>query len=94
MLHYEQEIQPIPIAMKPSVYLLNTVTAYLNARYLKPVTTPQVVRVTATVAKSEGRKFFLKASLVNCTGEVLATADSLFIELREDREVATDTVIR
>ena len=36
-----------------------TVTAYLNTRYLKPVMTPQVVLITAKIAKFEGRKLFL-----------------------------------
>lgn len=57
-------------------------TAYLNTRYLRPVTIPQTYLVTARWKKTEGRKTFLEAFIENEAGQRVAEADSLFVEAR------------
>ncbi|GGM87213.1 PaaI family thioesterase [Dactylosporangium sucinum] len=60
-----------------------TRTAYLHVNYLKitPIGTP--LRVRGRVTKTERRKIFLEGDL--CLGEdVLATAEGLWVVLRED----------
>ncbi|GAB1315213.1 HotDog domain-containing protein [Madurella fahalii] len=63
-------------------------TGYLNTKFLKPVRTgteekPTVVLVTAGMVKRDGRKFWTKARVEGEDGDVMATADALFIELKE-----------
>lgn len=55
------------------------VTAYLNVTYVKPVTTPQTVLVSARFKEVVGRKHFLEATVKDGDGEVLSKAEALFI---------------
>ncbi|KAI0508972.1 HotDog domain-containing protein [Xylaria bambusicola] len=57
-------------------------TAYLNARFLKPVSTPAVILARAWIAKVKGRKFFLEATVEDEQGVILARAESLFVQLK------------
>lgn len=69
----------------------DTVTAYMNVKYMRPVATPQTVLV---VARSKGtlggkggrRKYLLEAEIRDGKGRVLATADSLWIRLSREEE--------
>lgn len=58
-----------------------TVTANLNINYLKAVPTPGIYLATATLLDIKGRKYYIEASMKNGDGIVLATADSLWIEV-------------
>ncbi|KUJ13660.1 thioesterase superfamily protein, partial [Mollisia scopiformis] len=63
---------------------VNTVTAYMNVKYLRPIATPQTVLV---IAKSRGtldakrKKFLMDAEIRDGEGTVLAKADSLWIRM-------------
>jgi acyl-coenzyme A thioesterase PaaI-like protein len=59
----------------------DTVTAYLNVTYLKPVETPGTVLVSARIKEVTGRKHFLEATVKAGSGEVLSKAEALWIGL-------------
>jgi acyl-coenzyme A thioesterase PaaI-like protein len=63
-----------------------TVTAFLNVTYLKAVTTPQVVLVTAKFQEVKGRKYFIESAVLNGEKAVLAKANALFVKLNEPKE--------
>lgn len=56
-------------------------TAYLNVRYLKPVASNEVYKLTVEVdaGRSEGRKIFLVSELQGEEGAVHARAESLYV---------------
>lgn len=55
-------------------------TANLHINYVKPVPTPGVYLVTATLREVKGRKCYFVASIKDGDGIVLSTAESLWIE--------------
>lgn len=57
------------------------VTANLNINYLKAVPTPGIYLATATIREVKGRKCYFEASIRNGEGTILATAESLWIEV-------------
>lgn len=57
------------------------VTANLNLNYLKAVPTPGNYLATATLREVKGRKRYFDASLKDGEGTVLATAESLWIDV-------------
>ena len=57
-------------------------TARLNVQYRRPVPVDTVVRLEAKLVEAKGRKIFAEGKIVGPDGEVLSTADGLFIELR------------
>jgi acyl-coenzyme A thioesterase PaaI-like protein len=59
----------------------DTMTAYLNVTYLKPVETPGTVLVSARFKEVMGRKHFLEATIKAGSGEVLSKAEALWIGL-------------
>ena len=65
--------------------IADMVTAYLNVTYLKPVSTPQIVLVTARLREIKGTKHYIDGDLKNADGTVLAKAESLFLGLRKGR---------
>ena len=65
--------------------LIDMVTAYLNVTYLKPVSTPQIVLVTASLKEIKGTKHYIQGNIKNADGTVLATAESLFLGLRKGK---------
>lgn len=56
------------------------VTANLNVNYLKAVPTPGIYLATATLREIKGRKCYFDASMKDGEGNVLATAESLWID--------------
>lgn len=65
----------------------NTVTAYLNVKYLRPVKTPQTVLVVARSKETpdgRSRKYGMEAEIRDGEGMVLAKADSLWIRLEKE----------
>ena len=58
-----------------------TVTANLNINYLRVIPTPGVYLATATLREIKGRKSYFGASIKNGEGIVLATAESLWVEV-------------
>ncbi|KAI1272294.1 HotDog domain-containing protein [Xylaria sp. FL0933] len=57
-------------------------TAYLNTRFIRPVSTPATVLARARLTKVEGRKVFLQGTLEDEKGIILAQADALFVMLK------------
>lgn len=54
-------------------------TVYCNVRYRRVVSVPGAVRARAWKDRVEGRKHFIRAELVDGQGEVLASAETLFV---------------
>ncbi|KAI1850315.1 hypothetical protein JX265_002213 [Neoarthrinium moseri] len=61
---------------------ISYMTAYLNTTYRQPVRTPATILVSATITKSEGRKLYIKGTIQDEAGTVLAEADVLFVALK------------
>ncbi|CAN8102789.1 unnamed protein product [Discula destructiva] len=59
------------------------VTAYLNTRFLRPVAVPATYLITVRLAKIEGRKTFVEGFIETETGQKVAEADALFVEMRQ-----------
>jgi acyl-coenzyme A thioesterase PaaI-like protein len=57
----------------------DTVTAYLNVSYMKPVETLGTVLVSAKLKEVVRTKHFLKATIKDKGGVVLSRAEALFI---------------
>ena len=62
-----------------------TVTAYLNVTYVKPVATPQIILVTASLREIKGTKHYIDGEVKDADGTVLAKAESLFVGLKKGR---------
>ncbi|KAJ5166803.1 uncharacterized protein N7482_005584 [Penicillium canariense] len=59
------------------------VTAYLNTNFLRPILTPGAILVQARMKEmKENRKWRIEAQICDSEGQVLATAEALFIKLR------------
>ncbi|OLY85781.1 Acyl-coenzyme A thioesterase THEM4 [Smittium mucronatum] len=72
-------------------------TAYLNIQYKKPVIVDQILIMRADLEEIVGRKATVKASIENVNGDVLSTAESLFVSpsdktLLKDNTEAFSTV--
>ncbi|KAL6241707.1 hypothetical protein RBB50_011489 [Rhinocladiella similis] len=64
----------------------NNVTADLRIKYVKPVPTDAVVLVTAKIVDiQKGKKYFVKADMVDERNVVLSTAEALFIHIPMER---------
>ncbi|KAI1353746.1 HotDog domain-containing protein [Xylaria sp. FL0043] len=57
------------------------VTASLNVKFLRPLLTPAVVLIKATLEQKEGGKMSLRAVIVDQYGEEHTTCTALFIDL-------------
>ncbi|KFY45181.1 hypothetical protein V494_01106 [Pseudogymnoascus sp. VKM F-4513 (FW-928)] len=58
------------------------VTAELTVKYLKPVTTPQTVRVKVWVSRTEGRKFWIQGTIEDKSSTVLSRGEAVFVRAR------------
>lgn len=59
-------------------------TGYLNTQFLKPVEVPGEYLCRGWIERVEGRKFFLRGTVEDGQGTVLAKVDSLYIAVRKD----------
>lgn len=59
------------------------VTAYLNTKFLRPVPAPSTVFSRTWLTKAEGRKYFVEVVIEDENGVALASADALFVAVRE-----------
>ena len=57
------------------------VTANLNINYVKAVPTPGIYLATATLREWKGRKCYFDASIKDGKGSILATAESMWIDI-------------
>jgi len=60
------------------------VTAYLNTQYHKQMEVGKGYITIAEVDKIQGRKIFIKAKIIDLTGELYVTMDSLYIAIESD----------
>ena len=63
------------------------VTANLHIRYLKTIPTPGVYLVMARLAEVKGRKFYLQGEIRDREGVVLASAESLWVEVKAETKL-------
>jgi thioesterase superfamily protein 4 len=63
---------------------ITSMTAYLNMKYLAPVTTPGIVLGRARVVKAEGRKIYIRGAIEDSEGKELTVAECLFIKAKKD----------
>ena len=61
---------------------VTAMTRQMQIEYLKPVPSGSPIRIEGRVTRSEGRKHWTTARILNADGVVLAQADGLFIAIR------------
>ncbi len=59
------------------------VTCQLEVEYLRPVPSATPIRLEGRVVRSEGRKHWTEAKILNARGTTLAQGKGLFVEVRE-----------
>ncbi|SPO07380.1 uncharacterized protein DNG_10074 [Cephalotrichum gorgonifer] len=59
------------------------VTAYLNTKFIKPLMVPSTVFARSWATKTEGRKYFVEVVIEDENGVALASADALFVGVKE-----------
>jgi len=71
-------------AMSKSVRALGltAMTRQMEINYLRPVQSRAPIRVEGCLIRSEGRKHWSEARIIDARGHVLADAKGLFIEVR------------
>jgi len=61
---------------------LTAMTRHMEVDYLRPVPSVTGIRIEGRIVRSEGRKHWNEARILNAQGTVLAHAKGLFIEIR------------
>jgi len=61
---------------------LSAMTRHLETNYLRPVPSGEPIRLEGHLLRSEGRKHFVEARILNAAGKELANGKGLFIEVR------------
>lgn len=79
-LNKEREAEVARASGKP-VETMAELTAELTTKYLKPVSTPQTVRVKVWFSRVEGRKFWMQGTIEDKSGMALARGEALFIRV-------------
>jgi uncharacterized protein (TIGR00369 family) len=74
-------------AMSKSVRVrgLTAMTRQMEVEYLRPVPSTTEISIVGKLVRSEGRKHWTEAQILNEKSKVLATAKGLFIEVRASR---------
>lgn len=62
-----------------------TMTATMNVRFMKPILAPQVVIVTATLTKAEGRKLVLSCDIKDGKSIEFVRGEGLWVISRKER---------
>lgn len=78
----DREAKAARVTRKP-VEKIEELTAELTVKYLKPVTTPQTVRVKVWFSRAEGRKFWMQGTIEDKSGGVLARGEAFFVRIRK-----------
>ena len=68
---------------------LTTMTRQMEIDYLRPVPSGTHIRIEGRVVRSEGRKHWTEARILNAKAVALATGKGLFVEVRANRMKAT-----
>ncbi|KAI2791224.1 hypothetical protein POX_c04081 [Penicillium oxalicum] len=72
-----------PVSRQASGAQTGPVTAYLHTTYLRPVPTPSAIMLQSKIVEvKEDRKWKIEARLVDGEGQVLASAEALYIRPR------------
>ena len=61
---------------------VTAMTRRMQVEYLRPVPSGSPIRIEGTVTRSEGRKHWTAAKIVDMKGTILAQAEGLFIAIR------------
>jgi len=77
--HGRDELAGRPRSLPYAGYM----TAYLNTTYQRPVPTGATVLATARIVKVDGRKLLVEGRIWDAESNVLASAEALFIGLKE-----------
>jgi uncharacterized protein (TIGR00369 family) len=64
---------------------LMAMTRQMEVEYLLPVPSATPIRIEGHMVRSEGRKHWAEARILNAKGSVLATGKGLFVEVRASR---------
>jgi uncharacterized protein (TIGR00369 family) len=74
-------------AMSKSVRALgrSAMTRKLEIEFLRPVPSNAPLRIEGSIARSEGRKYFAQARILDAAGAALASGTGLFIEISEKK---------
>ena len=64
---------------------LMAMTRQMEVDYLRPVPSAMPIRIEGHMVRSEGRKHWAEARILNSKGSTLATAKGLFVEVRASR---------
>ena len=64
---------------------LTAMTRQMEVDYLRPVPSGAPIRIEGRMVRSEGRKHWTEARILNEEAVVLATAKGLFVEIRASR---------
>jgi uncharacterized protein (TIGR00369 family) len=67
---------------------LTAMTGQMEVEYLRPVPSASPIRIEGQMVRSEGRKHWAEARILNAKGNTLATAKGLFVEVRASRMTA------
>ena len=67
------------------VHGLTAMTRKMEVEYLRPVKSETAIRIEGTLVRSEGRKHWTEAKILNEKLDTLATARGLFIQVRASR---------
>ncbi|KAH8166252.1 hypothetical protein CIB48_g1990 [Xylaria polymorpha] len=62
-----------------------TFTASMIVKFMRPIPTPQVVIVTTTLTKAEGRKLTLTYDVKDGKGTECATGEGIWVSLRKEK---------
>jgi uncharacterized protein (TIGR00369 family) len=60
-------------------------TRHMEVEYLRPVPSAAPIRIEARLVRSEGRKHWTEANILNAHGVTLAAGKGLFVEVRANR---------
>jgi uncharacterized protein (TIGR00369 family) len=64
---------------------LTAMTRQMDVEYLRPVPSATPIRIEGKLVRSEGRKHWTQAQIIDERSKPLATANGLFIEVRASR---------
>jgi uncharacterized protein (TIGR00369 family) len=67
---------------------LTAMTRQMEVDYLRPVPSGTPIRMEGRVVRSEGRKHWTEARILNAKAVTLATSKGLFVEVRASRLAA------
>lgn len=86
--HFYTEVEAIDKEKIPSDTLnmhgVAMFTAGMNVRFLKPLATPQVVLVTASVKDIKGRKVYLDVEVKNKEGVIFASCEGMWMSVSRE----------